>query len=359
MNAIDLASKVVGVLAAALGTAGYVLVLGAAIMWLRLQQVELPPEVPVSLAGRQELIAIGAEAVAVWVLLVAALGGIAVWIVTGEHDRRRFGYVEGGLALALTITVLLACASGEIWMFVLPGAAVAVALGGGLYFWPSADSVVAVLLPAAVGIALAVALSMLHERNGMATIVGATGIFGGLILLAPSLQRWRERQEANREGLAQVEALEPDAVGGATEAKALENALREGHRRSPVVVWTGRIAAGTIVLLALGVIAVASQLEHDKNFHKVLVSLTNGDCVRGTYVARGSEQVVVADAHHDDGDNRVRLTAIPAERVLEVQVYGEPSEGVNLWRDDECVQDKDALVRPDSTSSPSGGTEAE
>ncbi len=358
MNAVDLVSKVVGVLAAILGTAGYVLVLGAAIMWLRLQQVELPPEVPVSLASRQELIAIGAEAVAVWVLLVAALGGIAAWIVTGEPDRRRFGYVEGGLALALTVTTLLALASSEYWMLTLPGLALAITLVGALRFWPSADSVVAVLMPAAVGIALAVALSLLHERNEMATIIGATGIFGGLILLAPSLQHWRERQEANREGLAQVEALPPRLVGGNDEAKALENALRQGHRRSPVIVWTGRIAVGVIVLLALGVIAVASQLEHDKNFHKVLVSLTNGDCVRGTYVARGGEQLVIADAHYEKGsDPHVRLATIPTEQVLEVQVYGESTEGTNLWRDEECTREgKDSLVRPKSTPDVSGAT---
>ena len=203
-GALDLVSKIVGVLAAILGTAGYVLVLGAVIMWFRLRHVELPADVPVSLASRQELIAIGADAVAVWVLLVGALGGLAAWIVSGDPDRRRFGYVEAGLAVAVTIATLIALGSSESWMFALPALAVLIAAAGALLFWPSVDSVVAVLMPTAVGIGLAVALSILHEPNTTATIVGATGIFGALVLLAPSLQHWRTRQEANRDALAEL-----------------------------------------------------------------------------------------------------------------------------------------------------------
>jgi hypothetical protein len=366
-GAADLASKVVGVLAAILGTAGYVLVLGAAIMWLRLQQVDLPPEVPVSLASREELIAIGAQAVAVWVLLVAALGGLTAWIISGNPDRRRFGYVEAGLAVSVTISTLSALSSDEGWMFVLPSLAILVIVAGALVFWPSVESVVAVVLPTAIGIGLAVALSLLHERNATATVIGATSIFGALVLLAPGLQRWRMRQEANRNALAQLEVLaqpeakKSDVVDGKNPIDALRAALQHGRVQSPAIAWIGRIAVGAAILVALGVIAVASQLDHDEDFHAALVSLTNGDCIKGTYVARGVDQIVLADAYRTDVDEKVRLTTIPVKEVLEVQVYGKPSEGLNLKRTQKCSGVNDAMIHPTSAPSAengSGGTEA-
>lgn len=146
-NAVDLASKVIAALAALLGMAGYVLVLGAAILWLRLQQVDLPPEVPVSLAARPELIAIGAQAVAVWALLVAVLGGLAAWIVTGDPQRRRFERREAGLALGVTISALLALDSTAPLTVLLPVLVAVCTAVMAVYYWPSVDAVTAVVLP--------------------------------------------------------------------------------------------------------------------------------------------------------------------------------------------------------------------
>ncbi len=350
MNAVDLTTKILGVLAAILGTAGYVLVLGAIILWLRLQDVDLPPEVPVSLASREELIAMGAQAVAVWLVLLIALGGLTAWIVTGDPGRRRFGYAEAGLALAVTVATLLAFEGDQPWTIAPAAFAVAYAAYGVWRYWPSLDTVTAVMLPVSTGATLGVLLALLNNRNGFATAAGTAFIFGALMLLTPSLQRWRARQEANRNALTQIE-IEGEA---SEDLKPVIAALEQGpgRHRPTVVVWVGRVAVASLALLVLGVISVGSQLDHDENFHRALVSLENGDCIEGTYVVRGSDQIVighpnVVDSHSEDA----RIATIPTKQVLEVQVYGENLDGTDLYRDPECDKhSEEVLVRPTKSS---------
>ncbi len=344
MKALDLATKVLGALAAVLGTAGYVLVLGATILWVRLQGVDLPPEVPVSLASRGELIAMGAQAVAVWLVLLLALGALAAWIVTGDPGRRRFGYVDAGLALTVTVSILL-MQEGDQWWTIIPATlAVAYTLYGVWCYWPSLDSVTTLLLPLGAGVALAFLLDLFNNRSGFATAAGAAVIFATLMLLTPKLQQWRVRQEANRRALAQIEE------GKRRGLEPLATALRQGPgaRRSPVIVWTGRIAVGSAALLVLGVISVASQLDHDKNFHKALVSLANGDCIEGTYVVRGSDQLVIGDANVRDAEpTDARIATIPVSQVLDVQVFGREIDGNSLKRDELCARHAEQrLLRP-------------
>jgi hypothetical protein len=366
VKAVDLITKVVGVLAAILGTAGYVLILGGAILWLRLQQVELPPEVPVSLASREELIATGAQAVAVWAVLVAALGALSAWIVTGKPERRRFGYLEAGLALAVTVATVRALDGDEHWMIALPAIAAFVAATGTLALWPSLDAVAAVLLPLGVGSGLAISLSYLSKGNGIATAAGATCIFGVLVLFTPALQNWRAHQERNYKALAQAEAGqqsgEEEEDGGAAEGEdqgesesegegvtvdplvtaALER--RVGKHRSPAVVWIGRIAVASLALIALGLVAVASQVDQDEDFHRAVVSLSNGDCLEGTYVARGKDQIALAQPDLVGTPGMRRITTIPLKEVLEVQVYGRSIPGVTLDRDKRCANHKRSIL---------------
>ncbi|HEX6753661.1 MAG TPA: hypothetical protein VF093_08780 [Solirubrobacterales bacterium] len=344
MNAIDTITKIVGVLAAILGTAGYVLVLGAAILWVRLQDVDLPPEVPVSLATREELIAMGAQAVAVWLLLLVALGSLAAWIVTGDPGRRRFGYAEAGLALSVTVATLLALEGDQPWTIAPAAIAVAYVAGGAWRYWPSLDAVTAVVLPVTAGAGLGAALALLNNRNGFATAAGASFIFGVLVLLTPQLQQWRARQEANRHALAQLKAEKAEAL------KPLADALEKGpgQHRPPAIVWIGRAAAASLALIALGIISVGSQLDHDENFHKALVSLTNGDCIEGTYVVRGADQIVIGHSNVLDHDSEdARIATVPLAEVLEVQVYGASLDGVDLSRDKLCKEhEEEVLVRP-------------
>lgn len=351
--AVDLVSKIAGILAAVLGTAGYVFVLGAAILWLRLHQADLPAEVPVSLAAREELIAMGAQAVAVWVLLLAALGAIATWIVTGDPGRRHFGYREAGLAVTVTVSSLLVLEGGPGWMLALPILAGLIVFAGALYFWPSADAVAAMVLPIGIGFGLAVTLSHLSNSNGMATSIGATLMFGTLLLFAPPLQRWRSHQESNRSALAQIEVEHPDVEAAETHPlEPLVTALKQGPTadRPVAIVWIGRVAIGLAALLALGAVSVASQLDREGDFHSALISLTNGDCLHGTYITRGASQIVIAQPALKDAAGPTRVTAIPDKEILEVQVYRTKGEGRNLTRDAQCAHSKDALVHPAETA---------
>ena len=354
---IDLVTKVIGVLAAILGLAGYVLVLGAAILWLRLVQVELPPDITMALAAREELIAIGAQAVAVWLLLAGAVGVLAAWIVTGDPKRRGFDYYEAGLALAVTVSILLALRN-QPWMMGLALGATAITLVGALLFWPSVEAVSTVVVPVAVGLGLAIALHQISHGNNIATAAGAAFVFGSMLLLTPPLQRWRALQEANQEAIGRLEAKREKNQVTQRQVGPLVAALESGkQQRSATLVWVERIAAISIALVVLGVIAVASQVDRNDDFHKALVSLANGNCIEGTYIARGSDQVMVGEPEDTGEDERTRVVAIPTKEIIEVQVYGAGSKGAALHPDEKCERSKDDLSRPAVPAS-FGGTAA-
>lgn len=343
MKAVELIEKVVGVLAALLGLAGYVLVIGSAVLWLRLDQADLPPEVPVALASREELIVLGAKAVAVWLALTASFAGLGAWIVTGDPERRRFGYGEAGLALTVTLSTLLAVGTDRTELLLFPAVAAGVAVVGALIAWPSLEAVGAALLPAIVGTVLALALAAL-DGNDAATAVGATAIFVVLLLATPYLQSSRSRQGANQAALARLQREGRDKQPSFA---ALVAALAEQSRPRPTaLVWIERIAIVTITLLLIGAAAVASQLDHKENFNKALVSLTNGDCLVGTYVTRGKDLLVIAEPELPGPDNP-RVTALPMKEVLEVQIYGASTEGEILQLDDECKRNaEERMVEP-------------
>lgn len=351
MKAVELAEKVIGVLAALLGLAGYVLVVGAAVLWLRLDQADLPPEVPVALASREELIVLGAKAVAVWLALTAAFVGLGAWIVTGDPERRRFGYGEAGLALTVTVSTLLAIGTDHTELLPFPAIAAAVAIIGALLVWPSLEAVGAALLPAIVGTVLALALAAM-DGNDAATAVGATAIFVVLLLATPYLQDSRSRQGANQAALAR---LEREGRGKQPNLAALVAALEEQSNPRPTgLVWIERIAIVTITLLLVGAAAVASQLDRKENFNQAMVSLANGDCLVGTYVTRGTDQLVIAEPDLQESKD-VRLTALPTKEILEVQIYGLSTEGEYLFRDDECTRNADSrMVEPESKQEAQG-----
>jgi len=342
IRVLDSVSKVLGLLAALLGLAGYVIIIGSAILWLRLGEVHLPPEVPVALATREELIVLGAKAVAVWLALAAALVGLGTWIVTGDPERRRFGYGEASLALTMTLSTLLALATDRPGLLALPGSAAIIVVIGALVAWPSLEAVGAAVLPAFVGTTLAVALAAMDNGNDAATAIGATAIFVVLTLATPWLQTWRSREEANR--AARVR-LEIEDKADETRLAPLIAALGgEGHPRPSLLAWVQRGAIAALILVLIGAAAVASQLDRDENFHKALVSLANGDCLVGTFVTRGTDQLVIAEAGSESAHRRV--TVIPAKEILEVQVYGSLIDGKELERDKGCMSHDDRLVEP-------------
>lgn len=342
-TAVDLAGKIVAFLASLLGLAGYVLLLGAAIVWMRLRMVDLPPNLSVSLAAREELIVIGAQAVAMWVALACVLGGLAAWIVTGDPDRRHFDLGDGALALTVTLAIVFARAPGSAELLVLlPLSAVAIVASGALSFWPSNEAVSAVVVPIGVAVALGVTLDFLDAGNQVATAAGATFIFGALVLLAPSLRERRARQEANRAALT----LLRDGAGPQGTAPPEIIAALERHppasERSTAILWIERGGIAFAVLLVLGVVSVTSQVDPDGDLNKALVSLSNGGCVSGTFVTRGKDQLVIADS--TENDTAARIAVIPTKEVLEVQVYRE--QGSSLVPEPDCADNDQILVHP-------------
>src|SRR5436305_785349 len=79
-------SRIVAASGAVLGLAGYVYLIGAAVLWARLNQAGLPTEVPVSIAIRPELAVLGAETLAVW---VGFIGVILLLLGSAMRVRRQ------------------------------------------------------------------------------------------------------------------------------------------------------------------------------------------------------------------------------------------------------------------------------
>ncbi len=358
-NAVDLASKVIAALAALLGLASYVYVLGATVLWIRLDKTGLPHESPISIASRQELITIGAQAVAVWALLVLVLGLLAAWIASGKPDRRRFRLRDGALAIAVTVSVVIAHESSAPGLVALPCAAVAVVTLVSLARWPTIDLelIAAPVLPAVVGLGLGFALAA-APGNEMAGAIGATFIFAVLMLLAPWLQQRRSRPVANESGIAEVEVRRKESDVD-PENDPLVAALKKtaaGEGAPDPARWIRNCALVLSGLVVLGAIAVASQVDSHKDFHEAIVSLANGDCVEGTYIVRGTEDIVLAQPGLDSDQaeereeeeprsQRRRITTIPTKEVLEVQIFGKEGEGDNLTPDPSCKRSK-PLVHP-------------
>lgn len=357
--AIDLIEKVVGILAALLGMAGYVLVLGAVIVWWRVNDVGLPPEVPISLASREELIAIGAQAVAVWLLMVVGFGSLTAWIVTGDPGRRHFGYAEAGLALAVAASTWLAVEKGVVILALAPIAlSAAYAALRVAIFRPSLEAFASLALPMAVGGGIGAAFGALENRGELATGLGLALVFVGFSLVTPKLQRWRARLDANRSAVFQLEENEAAVAGGPLHQLLQELERGPGRRRSPAVTWIERAAVGAAALLILGTLSISSQIDRDENFHDVLVSLANGDCVKGTYIVRGGSQLVIGypeldppegeeEKKKEKEEEEIRIATIPLEDVLDVQVYGAANRGTAIEDDRGCVENgREAVVRP-------------
>ncbi|MET0559720.1 MAG: carboxypeptidase-like regulatory domain-containing protein [Solirubrobacterales bacterium] len=345
-GALDLAAKVVGFLAALLGLAGYVLLIGATIVWLRLKEAHLPTEASLALAGREELIATGAQAVAIWLILAILFGCLAVWIAAGDPGRRRFGKAEALFAIAVTTSAAFALDSP--WSPGLVALPALVAVGTALVCWsrrPPRQAALSALLPAAAGLTVAYAVWRLG-KNGFADAFGEALIFTALMLAAPWLQHTKARWEANQAAIAQLEPL-GKAVGpeGKTTLRLLEELRRPraagGGPRS--IVWLRGIAIGAFALLVLGGIAVASQVDREENFNRGVLLLANGTCVSGTYIVRGDDQIVLAHAKKGEKQKQLsprhRIATFATKEVREVLIYGKSAAGYPLGVDKDCGPD--------------------
>jgi hypothetical protein len=59
------------------------------VLWIRLREAHFPKEVPLSIASREELLVMGAQTLAVWLLLTVALLSLAGWLLTATGVSRR------------------------------------------------------------------------------------------------------------------------------------------------------------------------------------------------------------------------------------------------------------------------------
>jgi hypothetical protein len=121
---------------------------------------------------------------------------------------------------------------------------------------------------------------------------------------------------------------------------------RPSAGRRPLRAWLRMIAFGVVGMLILGWVAVASQLDKEHNFHRVLVSLTTGRCLEATYLARNSDQLVLADRQPNSDNSRV--VVVPAKEVLEVQIQNPRGPGGELNMRHRCAPD--AVVAPDGSA---------
>jgi hypothetical protein len=353
MNGVaDLATKIIGVFAALLGLAGYVLVVGAAVLWLRLDHVHLPTSVVIASAAREELIATGAQAVAVWIAFVSVLVLLATWIANanGGRKHRRFGYREAALALALTVSTLLAEDSSAPGLVAIPAVAAFIAIAAvavaAIVLRRPFETVATIAIPALLAIGLGFALANVGLVNDLAASIGATLIFGLLVFLTPLLQGEVTGRKANRDALEQLEVIEAGEEEPDRNLRPVVAALAGAESRLPALNRLEQIGVGLLALLLLGVIAVTSQINREQDFHRVLLSLTNGDCVKGTFIARGNEQIVIGQPGKSEDDPEGRISLIPASEVLETQVYGKPSEGPDLKPPWNCARNDDVHVHP-------------
>jgi lysophospholipase L1-like esterase len=107
---VDLVIKLAGVFGTAVVSVGFVVLVGAAIVWVRFWAARYPADQAVDAVGRDELLVIGAQAL----VLFAILGAVAVvglWLLDGEGRASRRTRI--GLALIVLVELLAAIYLGD------------------------------------------------------------------------------------------------------------------------------------------------------------------------------------------------------------------------------------------------------
>jgi hypothetical protein len=293
---------------------------------------------------------IGAQALAMWVVLLAVLSGLAGWIASGDPDRRHFGYMDALYALAISLATLFALDSSsdwKWWLATMPFLDAAALVIVAIRFWPSRDTVAAALIPVGFAVALGAALAFLGNGNEVASSAGAVVIFGTLVVLAPTLQRWRTGNKNTQTTISQI-----DQEKRARLLQALESDTSDVT--PPAIVWIRRVALGLAVLLVLGAIAVTSQVQKHDDFHKAVVELKSGKCATGDYVTTSDDKLVLAqplygevkDEKAEEEDENTRLTFIPTDEIIEVQLFPSTPRGLKL----EGVDCPKVLVEPTASN---------
>ncbi len=379
MRALQVFGQLVSALVAVLGATGYILVLGAIVLWIRLGEAGFSKEVPLSFASREEMLVLGAQALAVWLVLALALVALAARLMTTRALSRRDTVVDVALGVSVSIATQAAIdrTAIEVTLAVglVPLAAITWVLIGALRIRPPAAVWIAPLLAAGVGVMLPLTVDQLGDVRGPGTVLTAWAAFIVVLLSLPSLRAQRRQIAANAAAINRLEMERADIADPPAGAvvpdpaplaainpllAALRDRLATDNRR----FWLRGVSVGLAGLLMLGGIAVASQFEKKHLFRTAFVSLNTGRCVKATYISRNKENVVLGDQQrfeHNDGvfkldedDEPIRrdpappnqVVAVPVSEVLEIQVRDPTDEGVPMTS---AVCGDEALIAPDGT----------
>jgi hypothetical protein len=331
--------------AAVIGGAGYVYLLGAAVLWTRLEQAHLPTDVPVSLAFRPELVVMGAETLAIWATLGIVIG-LMLWAGMRARSTEIWPTLAGAVAgAALGVLLWSAAVLGSRVPILLALLPVALPVVAGAAAPAPLDMVRAAAIPAAAaGAAAAGTCELVHtERAFEAGLAWVT--FAALLVAALLLRPGYRSRKLTLEALATQEELrdrlaehavrygEADPtratlLGESSSADARARTLRT-KLRAPVDPgqravwqwwqWSVLAVAG---LLVLGAIALVHEAGGENGFETAFVALDNKRCVSGSYIAGDAKQLLLGAKRWDYsvGRYRRRVVLIPETSVHELQI---------------------------------------
>jgi hypothetical protein len=380
---LQVAGQAIAAVVAVLGATGYVIALGAVVLWVRLGEAGFPREVPLATASKQELLVLGAQALAIWFVLTLVLLVLAARLLNTPGVRTRDILVDLLWGLLVSIAVLAAIDSHRAWVHVAIGALLGIGLirviWNVVWLRPPLAAWGTALLSVVIGAGLPFIVQWLGSERGPAvTVLAAWAAFILVLMLLRRLAEIRSGLVATESAVRQLRATVGSSRGeGAATASALQastddrllSSLQERGRVLRIGFWLRIAAVGFLALVLLGGVAVASQFDRESLFRSALVSLNTGRCVRGTYLARGDNRVVLGDQElfeaknglpvirHDHFTRKPRhgrleppqnkVVVIPDAEILELQVrnptaVGLPLEAVN------CRTEK-AVITPDGS----------
>lgn len=359
---LQLVGQAIAVVVAVLGATGYIIALGAIVLWVRLGQAGFPREPVLSTVSKQELLVLGAEALAVWVTL-----GLVLLMLAAQQLNAPGMLATGVLAdlvWGLLVSAGVLAAIGTDNRLVQTLIALALAAGGlrvalNIYWLrPPLAAWSTAALSASIGAALPFLVRALGGAQDPAiTVLSAWSAFMVVLLLLDLLRRMRTRLVATELAAQQIPTATA-AAGGAAATDSTDEQLAQSLRRRARTLrtgfWLASLGVGLVALLLLGGVAVASQLNRESLFRSALVSLNTGRCIRGTYLARGNDRVILGDQQlyvtgknglplilphdhfrHKKRQGRLRppqntSLVIPDSEILELQIRNPTAVGVPL-----------------------------
>jgi hypothetical protein len=341
---------------AALG--GYVLLVGAIVAWVNVDDFGVPNLGVVADMPRNELFGLGLETIAVWLLLAVAFTVVLVGAGSVDLDNPIPVFAMFAAAVLVVVVGFALGQIGPLGWRIVAWVLFAAVLGGVIAFlhregllddlWPSGGSLLPLdadtlrtlsrrlaplsALIAGLGIGAALGLLLIKRGRFPGGDLSAVGsVAAGVWAAGESVWRRKQRQEITDDELRikHGEFAVPRGEAGATSAtRELEDHVRR-EREAIAVRREGkedllrrslRRSAVAIALLAalLGAGAILARGTH--TFWRARVTMTNGTCVAGTLLVRGSDEILLAGGEHPQ--NPLRLVHLPSSEVSSVQVIG-------------------------------------